>query len=409
MSTSIAFAPLSLTELFALELPEPEWVVDGILPLGSATLLSAREKAGKGLLTIDLCASVALDEPFLDRAVRGGPAVYCAAEENVRDVRDRIAARLGDRRDAPLYVLPLDGSTGDRLKLDDPEALQRLWGMVEAIAPVVVVLDTLRELHDGQEDSSDEMAPLLRPVRQLAHQANTAVVVNHHQNRGGTFRGSTAIRAAFDQEWAFGRADEADAGGEGVRGTLRVEGRHGPRQTLHVRLGDGLRWGPTTALTSLGEPGIRDRIVAHLAAADGWRTAAEIASALGVATKTVQNALSPMLREPACPVARGGSGKKGDALVYRSLAPELWTREGVQTGSRIVPPAGDPLGGGDGGNNRGRTGRIDPDPSGSNGRNGGSNGYGCLDCGAPIPPGGSPYYCGACSTQAPKTEEATTQ
>ena len=51
------------------------------------------------------------------------------------------------------------------------------------------------------------MAPLLKPLRQLAHHRNLALVVNHHQNRGGTFRGSTAIRAAFDQEWAFTRTD----------------------------------------------------------------------------------------------------------------------------------------------------------------------------------------------------------
>src|SRR5690348_4300651 len=94
------FTPLALHELFALDLPEVEWAVDGILPLGSAGLLSAREKAGKGLLTIDLCASIAHGEPFLDRAVREGPTIYCAAEEHLRDVRERIATRVGDRRDA---------------------------------------------------------------------------------------------------------------------------------------------------------------------------------------------------------------------------------------------------------------------------------------------------------------------
>jgi RecA-family ATPase len=101
MSVAAAFQPLSLTQLFDLELPEVEWAVDELLPLGTATLLSAREKAGKGLLALDLCAAVAGGEPFLDRAVREGPTIYCAAEEHLRDVRQRIATRLGDRHDIP--------------------------------------------------------------------------------------------------------------------------------------------------------------------------------------------------------------------------------------------------------------------------------------------------------------------
>jgi hypothetical protein len=142
-------------------------------------------------------------------------------------VRARVAQRLGDRRDAPFYILPLDGSTGDRLQLDDPVGMQRLLGMVEELQPRVLVLDTLRELHPCREDVSDEMGPLLRPVRQLAHQTGTTIVVNHHQNRGGSFRGSTAIRAAFDLEWAFTRSADDDEADGLPRGMLKIEGRHG--------------------------------------------------------------------------------------------------------------------------------------------------------------------------------------
>ncbi len=408
MSESAAFQPLSLDELFALDLPEPEWVVDGVLPLGAATLLSAREKAGKGLLTIDLCASVALGEPFLDRAVREGPAIYCAAEENIRDVRERLDARLRGRRDAPLYVLRLDGSTDDRLRLDDPAAMQRLWGMVEALAPVVVVLDTLRELHDRQEDSSDEMGPLLRPVRQLAHQANTAVVVNHHQNKLGGFRGSTAIRAAFDLEWAFTRTDDAAVDGSAATGTLRVEGRHGPRQVLHVRLGEGLRWLPANAPPVIAEAAIRERILAHLATSGGWQTAAEIATGLGVATKTVQNALTLMMTEEPRPVATAGTGHKGDPRRFHPLAPRLLGWHGTAEDTPMVPPGVDPLRGRDGRNHATTVVPIVPGSSGSNGTLARNNGYGCLDCGALIPPGGSPYYCTACSTPAPTSGRSMT-
>jgi hypothetical protein len=311
------FQPLSPDSLFALELPNVEYAIDEIGPMGTACLLSGREKAGKGLIALDACASIAIGETYLGREVRQGTAIYCAAEEHIRDVRDRVADRIGGRRDVPLYTLPLDGSTGDRLQLNDPESMQRLWDMVDLYKPVIVVLDPLRELHDCQEDAADEMAPLLRPVRQLAHQTNTFVTVTHHQNRAGSFRGSTAIRAAFDLEWEWTRTDgDAENESESPRGRLRIEGRHGPRQLIHMRLGEGLRWDVAQPVAKLREPGTRVRILEYLLDVEASCTAGDIADGIGAAKHTVQNVLTEMARESPCPLVVLGAGTKTDPRRY---------------------------------------------------------------------------------------------
>jgi hypothetical protein len=267
-----------------------------------------------------------------------GPTIYCAAEEHMRDVRDRIAVRIGNRRSVPFKVLPIDGSTGDRLRLDDPISMQRLWDMVEEVRPLLVVLDPMRELHDRKEDLADEMAPLLRPIRQLAHQTNTTVIVNHHQNRRGEFRGSTAIRAAFDLEWAFGRTDgEAEVEEGSLRGTLRIEGRHGPRSVITVHLGQGLRWEVDQPTTLLREPGTRERILAHLVGANTSRTAVEIAEGSGIKRKTVQNVLAEMVQETPQLVTIHGTGAKNDPRRYCPLTPQL---EGfrAEVAPEMIPP-----------------------------------------------------------------------
>jgi hypothetical protein len=353
------FAPLSLDDLFNLELPELNYVVEGILPTDAAGLLSGREKSGKGLIALDLCACVALAEPFLDRAVTEGPAIYCAAEEHVRDVRLRVAARVGSRRDAPLYVLPLDGSTDDRLQLDDPVGMQRLWGMVAALQPRLVVLDTLRELHARQEDRSDEMGPLLRPLRQLAHQAGTTVLVNHHQNRSGTFRGSTAIRAAFDLEWAFTRTDGDDEEGD-PKGLLKVEGRHGPRTILKMRLGSGLRWELDEPIVAQRDSGARARMLAHLDKVNTWQTADEIAGGAGLKLKTVQNLIAGMVKEVPQPFATQGTGAKNAPRRYHTLAPQF-DGFGADTRDEMIPPDDAHIGGKGGGNHFGGS----PDQAGN--------------------------------------------
>lgn len=309
--SATTYPVFSLDELFQLELPERDWAVEELLPLGHAGLLSAREKAGKGLLAIDLCASVALGEPFLGRATRQGPAIYAAAEEHIRDIRDRISLRVGTRRDAPLSVLSLDGSTGPRLDLADLDNMQGLFDLVARVKPVLLVLDVLRELHDRAEDSADEMGPLLRPLRQLAHASNTALLVTHHKAKAGHFRGSTAIKAAFDFEWSL----TGEAGEGPLTGTLRVEGRHGPRLALRVRFGEEGRWelGP-------GEGSVlpaTERILRYLGRVDDWRTAREITVATGMPHKTVQNELTRLLAREDRPLRTAGTGHKGDPRRYR--------------------------------------------------------------------------------------------
>jgi hypothetical protein len=324
------FRPLRLRELGRLALPEPEWVVAGLLPRASATLLTAREKAGKGLLALDLCAAVAAGEPFLGRPTKQGTAVYCAAEEHLSLLRDRLASRFGDPAawpDLPMGVLSLAGDTEDRLRLEDPAEFARLAATVRELRPSVLVLDTLRELHGASEDRSDEMGPLLRPLRQLAHQSGAALVVNHHQNKGQEFRGSTAIRAAFDQEWAFHRTDRsaADGGGEGgrVAGVLTVEGRYGAKQRLRIALGAGLRWTVATE----GETGprassVRARLCFVLADRPDGATADEIARELGVSTRSVQQAIAEMLAQTPPAVVASGSGVRSDPRRFRLAIPD---------------------------------------------------------------------------------------
>ena len=99
-------------------------------------------------------------------------------------------------------------------------------------------------------------------------ETDVAIVLIHHMSRGGTFRGSTAIRAACDQEFAFRRPEETELNSTEVSGTLTVEGRFGPRQRLGIRLGEDLRWQLSVQALS-GSPSSRSQVLEHLTAAPG--------------------------------------------------------------------------------------------------------------------------------------------
>lgn len=327
MSTSLH--PLTIEELFAFDLPAITYVFDDVLPAGSLTLHAAREKSSKSLQQVDLCCSVALGEPFLDRAVRQGSALYVPAEENLRDVRSRLEVRLAGRRDGPLHVLPVNGATEDRLRLDDAESLQAFHHVIQDLQPAVVCLDPFRELQGLAENDADAMGPLLRPLRQIAHATNTAIVLAHHMSRHGQARGSTAIRASVDQEWAFIRVDEESDNPDaaGAVGRLVIEGRFGPRQVIGIRLGDGLRWKPSNLVLAEPTAALRDRIIAHLTTVDAWLDAEGLADACGVSRKSIQNTISQIVREQPCPVAITGTGKSNDPRRFHALTRELWPDE----------------------------------------------------------------------------------
>ncbi len=326
MSGATPYRTLDLVELFALELPPLEYAVEGVLPLGSLTMLAAREKAGKSLLAVDLCCSIALGEPFVGRAVLEGSALLVPAEENIREVRQRIETRLAGRRDALLRVLPADGFIEENLlRLDEPGSMLRLRATILEVEPVVVVLDPMRELHGLSENEADEMGPLMRPLRQLAHETNTAIVLNHHMNKGGGTRGSTAIRAGVDQEWSFERTDDGkDQEAAGATGTITVVGRFGPRQVIGIKLGAGLRWEPAIPMLDMGRGrNARDRVMAALHHAVGGLDIDALVAVTGDQKKTVQNAVTHLLNETPSPIVADGSGARNDPRRFRAADQHL--------------------------------------------------------------------------------------
>ncbi len=337
---STRFHPLSIAELEALQLPEREDVVDGgLLVAGSVTLFSAREKSGKTMLCTDLACSIVAEQPFLDRAVASGPVIFIALEENIREVRRRILDRLGTQRDVPLWVLPANGFTDDVFRLDHPASMAMFAAMTREYGASVVFVDTMREAHRMRENEGDDMGPLMRPLRQIAHDSNCAVVLLHHQNKMGGSRGSTAIAAGVDQLWSFQRTDTEQDGDTPPVGKLTVEGRFGPRQVIGIRLGDGLRWQVDHSL-ELVDQTLRGRVLATLGRHVPGMTAPEIASALDIKLKTIQNEMSRILQETPAPIATIGAGTKGNPRRYVSVTPALFPDDSRNDGNddiQMVP------------------------------------------------------------------------
>jgi KaiC/GvpD/RAD55 family RecA-like ATPase len=342
---------LSWSELLTLELPEQEWIIDGLIPRGSFSMLFGREKAGKSLLANDMGLCVALDEPFIDRSVKSGPVVFVSAEEHIRDVRSRMKKRVGSRSDVAVYLLQVDGThDGYVMRIDQGQGVQDIVDVITEYEPALMVFDVLREFHSGKENEADDMAPILQPIRNIAHETNTAIVLVHHASRGGDYRGSTAMGGSVDQLLRFERLGEDDD--TEVKGRIKVEGRYGPRTIIQARMGEGLRWEMDGGVMVFPDETARGRIIAVLRQQGMPMTAHEIADAIETqAVKTVQNKISDMMRESRPPLVASGTGRKFDPKRYELAEPTFlhessWGEANMKeyTNTDVTPFIPDPSG-----------------------------------------------------------------
>jgi len=81
-------------ELMAMELPEPRWAVEGVLPEG-LNVLAGKPKLGKSWLALNLALAVAQGGVALDAVgVEAGPVLYLALEDTRRRLKDRLGKLL---------------------------------------------------------------------------------------------------------------------------------------------------------------------------------------------------------------------------------------------------------------------------------------------------------------------------
>lgn len=195
------FALLSWDELMAQ--PDPEWLVDGILPAGGFGAIIGPPKHGKSFLVIDLLLCIAAGIPFHGHEVRQGVIIY-AAGEGRGGIKWRCQAWLAEHPEVDeeelrrnFRVLP----RAPRL-LDEKEAAQLRATCRRTDDLAVFVIDTwARGFLGGDENSAQDTGRAIALVEAIKEETGATGAVVHHTNADGTkARGSTALLGAVDFE-----------------------------------------------------------------------------------------------------------------------------------------------------------------------------------------------------------------
>jgi RecA-family ATPase len=219
------------------DIPDPgptKWLVEQLWTLDAFGIVGAEPKSWKSWLTLYLGICIASGRKVFNRfEVVQGRVVIFSAEGGKNLVRRRATALCNAlEMEIPEEIIVLDIRM---LHLDNPENAARTLSTIRALQPRLLLLDPLRELHQGDENDAATIAALLQPLRQLPELGCACMVVHHlgkqretqrgrgAQRGGQRLRGSSALHGATDSALYL----ETEGLGDKKRVTVTAEHRDG--------------------------------------------------------------------------------------------------------------------------------------------------------------------------------------
>ena len=182
---------------FALSPQKPiEWVIEQLISEGSLSVFYGEPGSKKTYALISLAVCVALGKSWLGHVSHPRKVLIIDEESGERRLILRIGAALRGElggEETPLEFVSLAG-----FKMDKKKDIEELHDLVKEREVGLLIIDALADIMDGDENSKQDTQPVFSALRKIAESTNTAIIMIHHSNKSGGYRGSSAIKGALD-------------------------------------------------------------------------------------------------------------------------------------------------------------------------------------------------------------------
>ena len=207
---------MSIKELMETE-TEREYLIPDVLPHPSVVLIYGAGGDGKSMSAWALAKHIATGKPFVVRGnhvpVQQGPVVLLNGDQPLVQLKEQL-----QEVDFPI--------TKDSMIQTDWQ-LQRYAQFIKLMKkhqPKLVVIDSLIGCSGGRafdENKSDFATPLYWLTKNNGVLfPKTTILIVHHANKNGGFRGTSAIRDAVDETWALRKPTDEERGVVGAYSRL---------------------------------------------------------------------------------------------------------------------------------------------------------------------------------------------
>ena len=215
-ASQAVYAALSPAEIYAL--PDPKWLVDGLVIEKGMGFVYGKPGAGKSFVALDMSLRVACGiAEWFGRPIRhAGPVVYVSSE-GTADMKFRMqawqTANAKSLIDEHFYLIA--DAVNFMSAADGEKLVATIDGVVARAgrAPVMVVVDTVsRVLPGADENLQKDMTVFIGVCDALRERYAAAVVGVHHTSKEGSLRGSTVFSGAGDFLLAVEKTDDTQTG-----------------------------------------------------------------------------------------------------------------------------------------------------------------------------------------------------
>lgn len=179
--------------------PQPpiEWIVDGLISAGSVNMFFGEGGSKKTYALLDMAVCVALGNDWLGLKTRKSHAVIFDEESGPR----RFMGRLGDvlrahkgDSNTPVFCISLAA-----INLGLANDIAELHNHIKLTNSQLVIIDALADVMPGRDENAvKDTQPIFLALRRIAEDTQAAIIIIHHANKGGGYRGSTAMKGAVD-------------------------------------------------------------------------------------------------------------------------------------------------------------------------------------------------------------------
>jgi hypothetical protein len=181
-------------------LPDPNWLIDGVLPGDSYGVLVGRDDTYKTFTGLSIAASIATGSAWFGRKVARGRVLYLAGE-GARAFDARLSAwEAAWGVDIPVDQLMVLPRVPNMFKAVE---LTALCAYITAAGVVLVIVDTLRRAAGGADGNGSDMAIVVDNLDRIrrATQGGTVLAQAHSGKSDEDTRGFSGIEDDADFVW----------------------------------------------------------------------------------------------------------------------------------------------------------------------------------------------------------------
>lgn len=165
-----------------------EWLIAGIIPLGSVTLLAASGGVGKSTVAYNWALNIALGTPWSGRRCMKGKTLVAQSDEPLLDTAEKLSV-IG-YQDAGL-----EEGTVRFWETWRFSHMKQLEDYIRKERPIFVVIDSLTACLAGMNVDmiKSNAGDVIYGLRDLANTYRCSVLILHHLNKSGGLRDSTSF------------------------------------------------------------------------------------------------------------------------------------------------------------------------------------------------------------------------